>query len=104
MKTEMVRSVTTFENLQQQLIDGCRAGDQKSQFKIYKLYRKSMYGTSLMIVNNKAEAEDIIQESFLSAFESIDTYSESVCFGAWLRAIVLSRSMDVIKKANRSVH
>ena len=58
-------------NLHQELIDGCRRGDQKSQFQIYKLYYKAMYNTSLRIVNDAMEAEDIMQEAFLSAFEKI---------------------------------
>src|SRR5674476_1095026 len=64
-----------FKNLHQDLLDGCKTGDQKAQFQIYKLYYKAMYNTSLRIVNDTMEAEDIMQESFLAAFEKIDTYS-----------------------------
>ena len=62
-------------NVHQDLIDACRNGDQKAQFKIYKLYYKAMYNISLRIVNDPMEAEDIMQEAFLSAFEEIDKYS-----------------------------
>jgi len=44
------------------------------------------------------EAEDIMQESFLSAFEKIDTYSGTVSFGAWLKKIVVNRSLDALNK------
>jgi RNA polymerase sigma-70 factor (ECF subfamily) len=44
------------------------------------------------------EAEDIMQESFLSAFEKIDTYSGTVSFGAWLKKIVINRSLDNLGK------
>ena len=57
-----------------------------------------MYNTSLRIVKVPVEAEDIMQESFLSAFENIDTYSGTVSFGAWLKKIVVNRSLDSIKK------
>ncbi|HPI68484.1 MAG TPA: sigma-70 family RNA polymerase sigma factor, partial [Bacteroidales bacterium] len=67
-------------------------------FQIYKLYYKAMYNTSLRIVNNTMEAEDIMQESFLSAFEKIDTYSGTVSFGAWLKRIVINRSLDALGK------
>ncbi len=87
-----------FRNLHQDLLDGCKAGDQKSQFQIYKLYYKAMYNTSLRIVNDTMEAEDIMQESFLSAFEKIDTYSGTVSFGAWLKKIVINRSLDALGK------
>jgi len=87
-----------FRNLHQDLLDGCKAGDQKAQFQIYKLYYKAMYNTSLRIVNNSMEAEDIMQESFLSAFEKMDTYSGTVSFGAWLKRIVINRSLDILGK------
>jgi len=87
-----------FRNLHQDLLDGCKEGDQKAQFQIYKLYYKAMYNTSLRIVNDRMEAEDIMQESFLSAFEKIDTYSGTVSFGAWLKKIVINRSLDTLGK------
>jgi len=87
-----------FRNIHQDLIDGCKTGDQKAQFQVYKLYYKAMFNTSLRIVNDTMEAEDIMQESFLSAFEKIDTYSGTVSFGAWLKKIVINRSLDALNK------
>jgi RNA polymerase sigma-70 factor (ECF subfamily) len=87
-----------FRNLHQDLLDGCKVGDQKAQFQIYKLYYKAMYNTSLRIVNDTMEAEDIMQEAFLSAFEKIDTYSGTVSFGAWLKKIVVNRSLDALSR------
>ena len=57
-----------------------------------------MYNTSLRIVKDPQEAEDIMQESFLSAFGKIETYQGKVSFGAWLKRIVINNSLDVIKK------
>lgn len=87
-----------FRNIHQDLIDNCKNGDQKAQFQIYKLYYKAMYNTSLRIVSNTMEAEDIMQEAFLSAFEKIEMYSGSVSFGAWLKKIVINRSLDMLSK------
>jgi RNA polymerase sigma-70 factor (ECF subfamily) len=95
---EMANVEAAFKNLHQDLIDGCITGDQKAQFQIYKLYYKAMYNTSLRIVSDTMEAEDIMQESFLSAFEKIDTYSGIVSFGAWLKKIVINRSLDALNK------
>jgi RNA polymerase sigma factor (sigma-70 family) len=95
---EMANVEAAFKNLHQDLIDGCKTGDQKAQFQIYKLYYKAMYNTSQRIVNNTMEAEDIMQESFLSAFEKIETYSGTVSFGAWLKKIVINRSLDSLNR------
>jgi len=72
--------------------------DREAQFEIYRLYYKAMYNTSLRIVQDPVEAEDIMQESFLSAFQKINMYSGSVSFGAWLKKIVVNRSLDSLKK------
>lgn len=87
-----------FRNIHQDLIDGCKDGDQKAQFQVYKLYYKAMFNTSLRIVRDTMEAEDIMQEAFLAAFEKINTYSGTVSFGAWLKRIVINRSLDAVSK------
>ncbi len=89
-----------YQNIHQDLVDQCKMGNQKAQFQLYKLYYKGMYSASLRIVNNEGEAEDIMQESFLKAFRKIDTYRGEVSFGAWLRKIVINRSLDHLKKNN----
>lgn len=87
-----------FRNIHQDLIDGCKTGDQKAQFQIYKLYYKAMFNTSLRIVSDTMEAEDIMQEAFLSAFDKINMYSGTVSFGAWLKKIVINRSLDALNR------
>ena len=57
-----------------------------------------MYSTSLRIVGNENDAEDIMQESFLNALIRINNYEGQVSFGAWLKKIVINRSLDYLKK------
>lgn len=89
---------TLYKNIHQELIDRCRVGDQKAQFSLYKLYYKAMFSVSLRMVNDAMEAEDVMQEAFLSAFRKMDTYKGEVSFGAWLKKIVVNRSLDYLKK------
>ena len=96
--TTIVTNQDVSNNIHHNLIEDCKRMDQKAQFQIYKLYYKAMYNTSLKIVNNPVEAEDIMQESFLVAFEQIGTYSGNVSFGAWLKSIVQNRSIDIWRK------
>ena len=93
-----MKEENSYKNIHQQLIDGCKTGDSKAQFEVYKLYYKAMYNTSLRIVGNEQEAEDIMQESFFKAFDKIATYKNEVSFGAWLRRIVVNTSIDSLKK------
>lgn len=87
-----------YKNIHQELIDACKDGNTKAQFEIYRLYYKAMYNTSLRLLNDSLEAEDVMQEAFLSAFKNLHTYKEEVSFGAWLKKIVVNRSLDVLKK------
>lgn len=87
-----------YKNIHQDIIDRCCEGDQKAQFQLYKLYYKAMYSVSLRIVNDAMEAEDVMQEAFLSAFKKMKTYKGEVSFGAWLKKIVVNRSLDYLKK------
>ena len=93
----------TYINIHQKLIDACKAGDRGAQFKIYKLYFKAMYNTSLRIVNDTAEAEDIMQESFLDAFQRIGSYSGEGSFGSWLKRIVINNSLDALRRIKESI-
>ena len=87
-----------YVNLHQQLIERCLKNDKEAQFSVYKLYYRSMYNTSLRIVNHTDEAEDIMQESFLTAFQKLDGYKAEVSFGIWLKRIVVNRSLDYLRK------
>lgn len=87
-----------YKNIHQDIIDRCREGDEKAQFQLYKLYYKAMYSVSLRIVNDAMEAEDVMQEAFLSAFKKMNSYKGEVSFGAWLKKIVVNRSLDYLKK------
>lgn len=87
-----------YQNIYQDVIERCRKGDAQAQFELYKLYYKPMYNICIHMVGNEVEAEDVMQEAFLKAFTKIDTYEGKVSFGAWLKKIVINRSLDQLKK------
>jgi RNA polymerase sigma factor (sigma-70 family) len=86
------------KDIHHKLVKQCRRGNRKAQFELYQLFYKQMYNASLRIVNDTQEAEDIMQESFLTAFEKLDTYRGEVPIGAWIRRIVVNRSLDALRK------
>ncbi|OFX23793.1 MAG: hypothetical protein A2041_12520 [Bacteroidetes bacterium GWA2_31_9b] len=94
----MNKNESIYINIHQDIIDRCKSGEPKAQFQLYKLYYKAMFNTCFRIVNNSLEAEDIMQESFLKAFEKIHTYKSEVSFGAWLKRIVINHSLDELRK------
>lgn len=94
----MNKQESIYNNIHQDIIDRCKLGEQKAQFQLYKLYYKAMFNTCLRIVNDNPEAQDIMQESFLKAFDKINNYKGEVSFGAWLKRIVINHSLDEIRR------
>jgi len=71
--------------------------------QVYKGYYKAMYNVAFRIMKDEFEAEDIMQEAFLTAFTKLDTFKGEVTFGAWLKRIVINKSLTQLKKNNRYV-
>ena len=82
---------------QSAMIDACKRGDRKAQFEVYKKYYRAMYNVALRMLGDTAEAEDNMQESFLNAFQKIETFRGEVTFGAWLKRIVINGCLDILK-------
>jgi RNA polymerase sigma factor (sigma-70 family) len=80
------------------LLNACMRYDRKAQVKLYELYSKTMYNTSIRIVQDTMLAEDIVQESFLKAFMSLGNFRKEVPFLIWLRRIVINKSLDELRK------
>lgn len=85
-------------NYQHELINRCLKNDRRAQLALYNQYAKAMYNLSLNIVHQPEIAEDIMQESFLSAFKNLKTFKADVSFGAWLKKIVVNKCLDFLKK------
>ncbi|MGF1557875.1 MAG: RNA polymerase sigma factor [Flavobacteriaceae bacterium] len=83
------------------LLPLCIAGNQSAQLEIYNRYYKAMYNTALRIVKDSAEAEDVMQESFLSAFTKLHTFKGEVAFGSWLKRIVINNSIYHYRKQQK---
>ncbi|MEO9964927.1 MAG: RNA polymerase sigma factor [Reichenbachiella sp.] len=80
------------------LVEAAKRHDQSAQFELYNLYVKAMLNVSFRIVNDRDEAEDVIQESFVNVFKNIDKYRGDSTFGAWVKRIVINASINILKK------
>lgn len=85
-------------NIHADLIQRCRQGDQEAHFRLYQLYKRSMYNVGYRIVNNEDEAEDVLQEAFISAFKNLAYYRGDATFGAWLKRIVVNKAINYLKR------
>ncbi len=84
--------------IRDELVERGKEGDAAAYQTLYQRYSKAMYNTSLRIVNTSADAEDVLQEAFLDAFRSLNDFHYRSTFGAWLKKIVINKSINTLRK------
>lgn len=92
--------ITTPAKINEPLADvlqRCKQGKQSAYKELYHLYAGAMFNVSLRIVNKTEDAEDVLQESFVSAFKNIHQYAGESNFGTWLKRIVINKSIDFVR-------
>jgi RNA polymerase sigma factor (sigma-70 family) len=72
--------------------------DPKAYEKLLKKYRKSVYYMLLKMVNNSDDAEDLTQEAFAKAFNSLHKFDSKYAFSTWLFRIATNNCIDFIRK------
>lgn len=72
--------------------------NQKAQLMLYELFCEAMFFISCRYLKNEEEAKDAMQDAFLKAFLSIDSYKDDTSFGSWLKRIVINTCIDKLKK------
>jgi RNA polymerase sigma factor (sigma-70 family) len=80
------------------LVVECKKGSKKACYELYRLYSKAMLNVAFRIVGNIAEAEDVLQEAFLDAFNKVKDFRQDTTFGLWLKQIVVNRSINLLRK------
>ena len=84
-----------------QLIQLCKKKDEPAQMEVYNRYHLAMYHSALRIVQNRVDAEDVMQESFLTAFEKLEQYKGGNKFGGWLKQITLRKALHFCEQRSK---
>ncbi len=85
--------------IHQDLVQKAQSFDRSAQGKLYGHYFKAMYNTSLRIVGDEYQAEDIMQDAFIDGFKNIEALKEPSQFGAWLKKIVINKSLNQVNRS-----
>ncbi|NNF81970.1 MAG: RNA polymerase sigma factor [Flavobacteriaceae bacterium] len=85
------------------IIEQCKNNDRKAQLQLYNSYCDGMYIVAQRFVKDSMEAEDIVQESFISAFLKLHQFKGEVTFGAWLKRIVVNKCIDTLKSRKQQM-
>lgn len=73
-----------------QLIENCKSNDTKAQGELYKLFSSKLFSVCLKYSRNYAEAEDNLQDAFLTIFNKIEQYKNKGSFEGWLKRITVN--------------
>jgi RNA polymerase sigma factor (sigma-70 family) len=77
----------------QQIIDGCANHERKAQQVLYDKYSHFLLGVCMRYAKDTAEAEDILQDSFLKIFFNIKDFSGTGSFVGWLRKVAVNTAI-----------
>lgn len=80
------------------LINDALEGDQRAYDVLIKKYRGSVYNLVYRMIENRQEAEDIVQETFIKAFNALKTFNEEFAFSTWLFKIATNNCIDTLRK------
>ena len=73
-----------------QLIENCKINDTKAQSELYKLFSSKLFSICLKYSRNHAEAEDNLQDAFITIFKKIDQFKNKGSFEGWLKRVTIN--------------
>ncbi|WP_412767077.1 RNA polymerase sigma factor [Tenacibaculum platacis] len=82
----------------QELIQKCKENNLQAQSQVYQLFAGKLFALSLKYSRNQQDAEDVLQDSFLTAFNKIDQYNFKGSFEGWLKRIVINTALQKYRK------
>jgi len=84
------------------LVNEAQHGNEKAFAKLVIRYQRYLYAIALNYVNNKEDAEDIVQETFIKLISSLRSFKKDSKFSTWLYSIVYFTCIDWLRKRKRS--
>lgn len=82
----------------QELIEGCVRNERSAQERLYKLFYPRMMSTVRRYIDQEMQAEEVLNNGFLRAFQKIQQYTFQGSFEGWLRKIVFHAVSDYVKQ------
>ncbi len=86
------------------LLEGCKAGDRKSQEMLYNACSSKMLGVCMRYAKDHFEAEDMMQTGFIKIFKKINDFRGDGSFEGWMRRIMVHTSIEFYRKNLRSLN
>ena len=76
------------------LIEKCKKNETQAQSELYKLFSRRLFALCLKYSRNRVEAEDVLQDSFLTIFKKIEQYDNRGSFEGWVKRITINTALQ----------
>lgn len=80
------------------LVKKAIGGDESAYKQLVDKYERALYFHILKMIKDKEQVEDLVQESFVKAFDNLNTYSTNYAFSTWLYRIATNHTIDYLRK------
>ena len=85
------------------LVAAAKNGDNRSFEELYGLYYNKVFTLARMTVKNEADAEDILQQAFINAWQNLNMLTNPAAFNAWIQKITLNLCYSLLRKKNIAI-
>jgi RNA polymerase sigma-70 factor (ECF subfamily) len=89
--------MATSKELELALVARCRAGDLGAFEELYKAHAGRLYSLACRMLGNATDAEDLLQEIFLSAHRKLESFRGEAALGTWLYRLATNQILDHVR-------
>lgn len=82
----------------EELVAAALKGSQEAKSDLYRRHVRSAAGTAYRLLGSDTDLEDVVQDSFVAAFSTLDRLQDGAAFGGWLGRIVVRTAIDAIRR------
>lgn len=80
-----------------ELVERCRRGELGAFEELYKAHSGRLFSLAIRMLGNPADAEDMLQEIFLSAHRKLDSFRGEAALGTWLYRLAMNQILDHVR-------
>lgn len=85
------------KQMELRLVDRAAAGDRDARHMLFELHRDAAYAVAVRITRREEDALDVVQDSFIRAFDRLGEFQREAGFRTWLLRIVTNRALDLLR-------
>jgi RNA polymerase sigma-70 factor (ECF subfamily) len=83
------------------LLEDCKRGDRQALDSLVRRYERPLYNAAFRMLGNPDEAADVMQTTFLKAFENLDRFNPKFKFFSWIYRIAINESINQLNRRGR---